>query len=149
MPDDLQQIIAEALAANDGEPRVGRYERTVAAAIADRIEAAGLFADAFEAGARAALDAIDGDASHATIENAHEATRGCPCGSSHAAPRAGGRIIPDTFAQGILGAFAQQSPIVQLVEQQQVNPNPCAIGIHHWAYLTGGGQACAVCGTRR
>lgn len=106
-------------------------------------------ADAFEAGARAMLDALHGDASHTTIENPHDPARGCPCGSCAPAPRAGGGIIPEHFAQGILGSLTTPSPIVQLIEQPQQTTDPCALGAHRWAWLTDGGQACGRCGTRR
>lgn len=99
-------------------------------------------ADAFDEGARAMLDALHGDASHSAIENPHDAARGCPCGDSHDAPKGGGRIIPESFASGLLRAFAQESPIAQSID-------PCAAGAHRWAWLTAGGQACGRCGVRR
>lgn len=95
------------------------------------------------------LDALHGDASHSRVDNPHDPARGCPCGSSHDAPKGGGRLIPEHIAGALTGTFAKPSIIMHINEPQQVNPNPCALGIHHWAYLAGGGQACGVCGTRR
>lgn len=51
-----------------------------------------------------------------------------------------GRTISGTMTRPIIIALNTPRPD---------EAHPCALGAHIWAWLSGGGQACGRCGTRR